>query len=231
MYTQHVENPGYNFKSLVFHVDLTSSPHLSNEQIAVESSGAWINSHGTNLKNLHFTWTDWEWVTTKGKKHLLLWKIHMQYTKHSSLLQVTVSWDEKGRSIIRELVQAWFMEPWKTSIRLLEHPLCFVHPSCEHSREEAKVAQTPAGVKLFPQAISALSILAYDTCKLVNISSIVALMTVKACYLCFESSVLNVTCHWLIAAWVLKTSVTNVSSIRFHHLHSFRLSHSGAQTP
>lgn len=53
----------------------------------------------------------------------------------------------------------------------------------EHSREEAKVAHTPAGVKLFPQAISALSILAYDTCKLVNISSIVALMTVKACYL------------------------------------------------
>lgn len=53
----------------------------------------------------------------------------------------------------------------------------------EHSREEAKVAHMPAGVKLFPRAISALFILAYDTCKLVNISSIVALMTVKACYL------------------------------------------------
>lgn len=55
--------------------------------------------------------------------------------------------------------------------------------ACEHSREEAKVAQAPAGVKQFLRANLALSILSYDTCNLVSISSIVVLMTVKACYL------------------------------------------------
>lgn len=93
----------------------------------------------------------------------------------------------KGETTIRELVQAWFMERLKKT-KTKRHKThststMLYSSSCEHSREEAKVAPAQAGVKLFPQAISALSILAYDTCKLVNISSIVALMTVKACYL------------------------------------------------
>lgn len=178
---------------------------------AVDSLGVRINSHEANLKNLHFTWTAWEWVRTKKKNASSpVKKFTCNLTKHSSFLQVTISWDQKGWNHCPSTGSGLVHGAFKTDSAFT----MLYSSSCEHSREEAKVAQTAAGVKLFPQVISALSIVAYDTCKLVNISSTVALMTVKACY--FESNALNMTMHWLLHERS-KTSVTNVSVITCAH--------------
>lgn len=66
---------------------------------------------------------------------------------------------------------------------LMEVPLSFIHSHVlfgYRSSESRKIAQTQAGVKLFPSAISPLYGLLYNTSELVNISSIVRLMTLNA---------------------------------------------------
>lgn len=117
----------------------------------------------------------------KRKKHLL-WKIHKQSHKTALFSRLQSLGMGKGETPVvtgSDLVHGAFKNLHKT-----DRTCTMLYSSaCEHSREEAKVAQAPARVKQFPWAISAQSILAYDTCNLVNISSIVVLMTVKACYL------------------------------------------------
>lgn len=159
---------------------MTSSEYLSNDQLAVERSGPWINSQGTNIKKKICTPLE---LTESGskleeKKPFVMKDLHAISQNIALLYSLQSLGMRKDETPAKNRFRfgSWSLYKTDRTSTMLYSSLS------EHSREEGKVVQTPAGVKLFPRAISALSILAYDTCKLVNISSIVALMTVKACY-------------------------------------------------